>query len=373
MRRVPPAIVIAVVLLLVWMASSIALASRDWRAFPNWYWALGRGLAYSVTPLMIAGMLELRQRGAAAGFGVVVVLVVVQLRLLDHSDTSHAVREAMNYGFLAAHLIAMGFLARAMWTRRPWLALAAIAAAVLMSPPPPLAKLMYDAFAPSAWSFYVVQALRRLPELIVILLTSRELARESEPRPLIVADGFRHASRAFCGFSGMAALVGIHVIGQRYVLTALSAVSLAWCAYGLLRAARTPMHRWFVTAAATAVLWCMSMQLASLSGGYGPIDFFTIALMLVVAAVYLKRATQGVVDKTQIQAKGIGAIMMFVTALAMTTFLVPESQSERAMAALEVLIGFVIALGAWMLSGLCKLAAQRLESSDSLLPAARVL
>ena len=75
----------------------------------------------------------------------------------------------------------------------------------------------------------------------------------------------------------------------------------------------------------------------------------------------------------QLQAKGFGASMMFVTALAITMFLVPQSQSERSMIALDVLTGFAIALGAWMLSWLCKLAAERLECADPELPAARVI
>jgi hypothetical protein len=375
MRKLPPAIVIAVALIAVHMLASISLAGDSWRTFPAWYWALGAGLSYTVLPLFVVGMLELRQRGAAVGFAAVVVLGAVQVLVLDDSELlmKPAVRHAMNAGFLAGHLVAMGFLARAVWMRRPILALAAIACAVLVSPPEPLAKLIYSAFAPAAENFNLVQVAMRLPQLIVMVLLSIDLACESEPRPVVVADGFRHASRALCVFSAIAALAGIEALGHRFLLIAFMAGSLAWCAYGFLRAARAPMQRWFVTAAGTAVLWCMSLQVSSLPHGPGHHDMVTMIFMLVCAAGFVTRATASVVDKMHLQAKGFGAGMMFVTALAIQMFLVPQSQSERSMIALDVLTGFAIALGAWMLSWLCKLAAQRLESSDTTLPAARVV
>ena len=378
MRRVPPTILIALVLLGVRALSNIALiAAGDGRPyFPSWYVAIMLGLSYTVMPLLVAGMVELRQRVAALGFGLVVALFVAQTLCLETDKMTPSVREAFNFAFLGAHLVAMGSLASAVWGRRPVLAIAAVAAAILSVPPPGLSKIIFSA-ADSFRGFSLIQVGLHVPELVVLFLLSLELARDSESRPLVVADGLRHATRALCVWSAVAALAGIRAIHQPFGLTALAAGSLGWCAFGLLRAASSPLHRWLVSLAATAILWCMSLQITALPDlyrrAYVPEPSVMFFVMLIAAAVFITLAAKNVVDKMQLQAKGIGAIMMFVTALAMMLFLVPQSQSERSMVALGVLTGFVVALGAWMLSWLCKLTAKRLDSSDVELPSARVV
>jgi hypothetical protein len=379
MRRVPPTILIALALMGVRALSSVVLiVSSDGRPwFPAWYLAITTGLSFTVMPLLVAGMLELRQRVAALGFVLVIALVVAQTWFLQRDMAlKPAVREAYNYAVLGAHLVAMGALASAVWTRRPVLAIGAIGAAILSVPPPALAKIFFST-VDSYRGFSAIQVGLHIPQLVVLLLLSLELARDPEPRPVIAADGLRHATRALCLFSLAAALAGIRVLYQPFIVTALGSAALAYAAFGLLRAARSPVDRWLVSGAATAMLWCLSLQVSELPDLYGrefmPEQSPMMFVMLVAAATFVTLATKGTVDKMQLQAKGIGAIMMFVTALAIAMFLVPQSQSMRSMNALNVLTGFVVALGAWMLSWLCKLAAERIESSDTSLPAARVV
>lgn len=381
MRRVPPAIIIAIAVIGLRALLEVGLvATAGGRPpFTPWFFAISAGATYTVMPLLVAGTLELRQRGAAAGFAAVAILIAVQMRLIVDTELflKPVVREVLGFGLLAGHLIAMGSLAMSVWTRRPGLAVCAIAAAILTVPPPALAHLMYAVVPSTYLSFSLLGFALRMPELVVLLLLSIELARDSEPRPVVVANGLRQAARALCLFSAVAALAGIPAMRQPFVLAAAAAGSLGWCAFGLLRAARSPASRWFVAAAAAAILWCMSMLLSSLlhldRGAEVPDRSVMMMFMLIAAAAFISIAVSSVVDKMQLQAKGVGSIVMFVTALAIGVLLVPQSQSERSMIALDVLTGFVVALGAWMLSWLCRLAAQRLERSDGDLPAARVV
>lgn len=378
MRRLPPPLLLALALALVMSAISIAsfMSDADPPASPSWLLPVIIGMHFTVAPLFIAGMLEMRQRVAAIGFAAIFALHVGQTIVVLDLELWRRLHEVTGYGYLAAHLVVMGSLAVAVWKRRPGLAVLAIASAVLTVPPAGLEKLMWNA-AGSFRNIMVLEMAARIPELVVLFVVSLELARESEPSPVVAADGLRHASRALCVFSAVAAVAGIRAIHQPVLLTALAAGSLGWCAFGLLRAARSPLHRWLVTFGAAAILRCASPLIAALPHVYRhdamPEGSAMPIVMLVAVAVLLTIAMKQTVDKMQLQAKGIGSIMMFVTALAIALFLVPQSQSERSMIALGVLTGFVTALGAWMLSWLCKLAAERFERSDSELPAARVL
>lgn len=379
MRRVPPAIVLALALWLGFaLVRLVVLLTADvyYHAFPPWSLALGAGFRFTAPALLLAGMLELRQRPAAIGVVAMIVLECVWLVLPFDVWREPMHRELMAYATLAAQLVVMGSLAASVWMRRPGLAVCAIASAILVAPPPPLATLVFGLAGSNYIGGELLELALQLPVYVVLLLLSIELARDSESRPIVVTSGLRHSARALCVYSAVAALAGIRVLDQRLMLTALAAAALGWCAFGLLRAARTPLTRWFTTASAAAVLWCTSLELSSLQRIYAHTEgrdmTVEISLLCVAAAAFMTIALANIVDKIQLQAKGVGAVMMFVTALAIALFLVPQSQSERSLIALDVLTGFVTALGAWMLSWLCRLGAEKLERTDEL-PVARVV
>jgi hypothetical protein len=381
MRKVPPTIVIALALLAaekLLHVGAVLTSDGDLRSM-LWFYDLSAGLTFTIMPLFIAGMLALRQRTAAIAFAVVTALIALRMGLMTDPERfmKHSVVDALSYANVAAQLVAYGSLAHAVWARRPGLAICAIAAAIMASPPPYLWDAIYGVFGTTYRSAMLVPVALQVPRLAIMALLSIELGRDAEDRPIMTADGLRHAARALCVCSALAAVVSIPAIHLPFLLTAFAGASLGWVAFGLLRAASSRAHRWHLSAAATAILWCASLQLTMLPQSYlrhalsapHAISF----LALVAAAVFVTLAARSVVDKMHVQAKGFGAVIMFVTALAIQLFLVPQSQTERSMIALEVLTGFAVALGAWMLSWLCKLTAQRFESSDSPLPAARVV
>lgn len=379
MRRVPPAILLALAL---WFADALLRtllmlrAEVYYRAFPDWFHFVGIGLKFTVPMLLLGGLLELRQRSAALGVVALVAVECVWMALPTEMWRQPQTRELISYGALAAELIFAGSLASAVWTKRPGLAVAAIAGAILIAPPPSLASLLYGLVAHDYNRIALLELVMPAPIYIALLLISIELSRDSEPRPIIAARGLRQGAGALCVFSAIAALLGIRALHQPLLLTAFEAGSLAWAAMGVLRAAQTPLSRWIVTAAAACLLWCASVQLCALPRIYyhqpAPDLSVVMALMPIAAAAFMTIALANTVDKIQLQAKGVGAILMFVTALAIQVFLVPQAQSERSIIALDVLTGFVMALGAWMLSWLCRLAAERLECASEL-PVARVL
>jgi hypothetical protein len=371
----PPAIFIAIASFVVLGCARIAAAGP----LVTWWALLAGAIGTGGLALMLAGMLHLRQRVAAAGFALMLAIRLLSIAVTVDPEwwRNELLREALAYGSLGAHVIVMVSLAVAVWQKRPVLAICAVASAFIAAPPPPLAQIIYDAVVSNFRQFYAVELIVRMPQYVMLLLLSLELARPPEPRPALVADGLRHGYRAMCAFSAVAALVAIGALRDSLWLPALEAVALSWFAYGVLRSARAPLHPWLTTLAAMAVLVAAGLLLTSLPSLYRhdriPNLGAPVAVLCIAAAGLMTRALTNIVDKMQLQAKGIGSIVMFTTAFSIVVFLVPQGQTPGSLIALRVLGGFVMALGAWMLSWLCRLGAERLERNDPELPTARVV
>lgn len=371
MRRIPPAILLSFGIWGVFALVRVVLVLFE--AFELIPYELFDATRFVSLLLLIVGMLELRQRGAALAFGLSFVTHALSFALITEPDLLLRVHEVRKYTDIIVPFIAIGSLAVAVWYKRPGLALCAIASTVLVVPP--MQHLILRTVAHTPAQYAILMIVLSVPRLVLIGLIAMELARPAEPRPIVAADGLRHAARALCVFSAVAAIGGVRVVPlTAYV--ALAGCTLLWCAFGLLRAATLPIERWFISAAGAAVLWCSCRQLSSLQllrYEQRILDrSAVIPVLLIAAAVLVSLAVRHLVDKTQLQAKGVGAVLMFVTALSIALFLVPQSQSMRSLHALDALSGFVIALGAWMLSWLCRLAADQLVRTDEL-PVARVL
>jgi hypothetical protein len=202
MRKVPPAIVIALALLAAEKlldVVAVMTSDGDLRSM-LWFYELSAGLTFTIMPLYIAGMLELRQRTAAFAFAAVTALIAVRVGFMLDPDRfmKQSVLDVLSYANLAAQLVAYGSLAHAVWARRPGLAICAIAAAMVAGPTPYLWDAIYGYFGTTFRSSMLVPVALDTLQLVVMALLSLELARDAEDRPIVAADGLRHAAHAFC-------------------------------------------------------------------------------------------------------------------------------------------------------------------------------